>query len=403
LSRRLPIDKGYAMKVVIAHSAAPGSQRMGGTVRYVLGLLKYLSSRGVEVTLLGIRYIEQEFSKPDYSFVPVLTGPSSRLEKGLWFKYDTRLALKIRALRIPDSTIIQTGRLDTMLPFVLLYPKNPKVMISDEPLIGWARPRLGRFFPLFAAFYHILEVYCLQRIDFLVTDERTEDYFLKRYPWLATKLRMMTHSGFDLELFRPADRDSTRQHLGLDIRDQVIIFVGRIEPVKNLSLLIRAFAVVANALPQATLIVVGRGSEETELRRQVQSSHVENKVLFAGEIPHRDIPKWMNCADVLALTSIREGSPTVVKESLACGVPVVSTDVGDVQTILANDLVGRVVPADDRALAQALIEVMEMAAEKPNEVREACVAAAQPYSMEAFGERMTKVYEEALARKGYKA
>lgn len=113
--------------------------------------------------------------------------------------------------------------------------------------------------------------------------------------------------GIDLDRFRPLDRHQCRDKLGWDANDFHILFNGNSEdPVKR-PLLARDTVVA--------LIRMGSHATLHELRG----------------VPNQDVPVWLNACDVILLTSRHEGSPTIIKEALACNVPVVSVDVGDVR------------------------------------------------------------------------
>jgi len=112
--------------------------------------------------------------------------------------------------------------------------------------------------------------------------------------------------GIDLERFRALDRDACRRALGWDDRTLHVLFPANGgNPVKRPALAEAAIAAVRRLGVPATLHYL-RG------------------------VDYADVPQWLNASDLLLMTSLHEGSPTVVKEALACGVPVVSVDVGDV-------------------------------------------------------------------------
>ena len=109
------------------------------------------------------------------------------------------------------------------------------------------------------------------------------------------------------------------------------------------------------------------------------------------------MPEILNCADVLTLCSLFEGSPNIVKEALACGVPVVTTAVGDVDDYV-RDGVGFVVPKRKEEFARAIIEVLSAA--DTEHQRLACVTASSRFGFDQIGARTIAVYEEALAEMG---
>lgn len=123
------------------------------------------------------------------------------------------------------------------------------------------------------------------------------------------------------------------------IKDEfVICSVGRLESVKNFPLLIDAIKEL-----NVKLIIVGEGSEKSKLQKLVKELFLEDKVVFAGF--RKDVPEIIVNSDLCVITSDREGFSYVMAESLLLGVPLISTDVGDMKRILPSFYV---VPVNDR-------------------------------------------------------
>jgi glycosyltransferase involved in cell wall biosynthesis len=129
----------------------------------------------------------------------------------------------------------------------------------------------------------------------------------------ADKIRVIP-CGIDLEKFRPMDGAACKRQLGWDVHDFHVLFASSNgDPVKR------------PWLAKEAVALIRRGERPTELH-------------FLSGVPNADVPVWLNASDVLLLTSKHEGSPTIVKEALACSLPVVSVDVGDVaERIEATD------------------------------------------------------------------
>ncbi|MDR7420625.1 MAG: glycosyltransferase [Armatimonadota bacterium] len=166
------------------------------------------------------------------------------------------------------------------------------------------------------------------------------------------------YDGIDLEAFRPGDPAAARARLGLEGNGRVVLFVGRLVEGKGLDTLLEAFARLRAIEGGARLVLVGDGALAPVLRRRVRNLGLGDAVRFAGERPYAEIPTWMQAADVLVLPSESEGFPNVIREALACGLPVVATPVGEIPRIL-TEAVGRLVPVGDAAaLATALRDVL---------------------------------------------
>jgi glycosyltransferase involved in cell wall biosynthesis len=173
--------------------------------------------------------------------------------------------------------------------------------------------------------------------------------------------------GLDLALFRPFSQAEARQTLGLPLDGKYVLFAGgKNNPIKRYEL------------------------AENAVRRVGAEMHAQ--LLLANNVLPQHMPVYMNAADVLLLTSSREGSPNVVKEALACNLPVVSVDVGDVRQRLAG-VTGCVVCADDRAetIAAALRQVL--AAARPINGRDAV----SHLDGARLAQQIIAVYEQALA------
>jgi glycosyltransferase involved in cell wall biosynthesis len=172
------------------------------------------------------------------------------------------------------------------------------------------------------------------------------------------RLACIPCSGFSPELFRPlpaAERAMLRARLGVAAGERLVVFVGHLFPVKAVDVLLRAWALRSKAGAAGRLLLIGEGSERDRLERLAREEGVDGGVTFAGALPQRVVAEWISASDLLCLPSHSEGSPNVVVEALASGVPVVATRVGGVPELVADGANGLLVPpADPPALARAL-------------------------------------------------
>lgn len=158
-------------------------------------------------------------------------------------------------------------------------------------------------------------------------------------------------NGVDLERFQPIDQSKARKDLGLPIERRLLLSVGHLVPIKGHDIAINALA----DLPDTYLAVVGEGAERESLQELAHARGVANRVCFAGARPQAELPLWYSAADVLVLCSSREGWANVLLESMACGTPVVATDVGGTAEVLAAPESGMLMhERSSEALATAL-------------------------------------------------
>jgi glycosyltransferase involved in cell wall biosynthesis len=149
-----------------------------------------------------------------------------------------------------------------------------------------------------------------------------------------------------------------REALGLPGNRPIVLWVGRMVPVKGLDVLLEAWAAVLRTIPTALLVLVGEGDERAALERRAAS--LGDSVRFAGARPHAELADWYRAADLLVLPSRSEGVPNVLLEALACGTPFVASDVGSVASLATPEC--EVVPAESpRALAGAIARALPAA------------------------------------------
>jgi glycosyltransferase involved in cell wall biosynthesis len=172
------------------------------------------------------------------------------------------------------------------------------------------------------------------------------------------------------------------------------MFVGRLEIEKDLGFLIDSFRMALKRLPDARLVFVGDGRDRKRLEDMVKDL-TPKEVLFMGAQKPDSMPEIINCADVLALCSLYEGSPTTVKEALACGVPVVTTPVGDVTGIIRDNVIGRIVPKDAGQYSRAVVEILS--SDNVEDTRRECVKAAAAFGFDQIGARTVGLYNELLS------
>ncbi|MEK7806773.1 MAG: glycosyltransferase [Chloroflexota bacterium] len=148
--------------------------------------------------------------------------------------------------------------------------------------------------------------------------------------------------GVDLSLFRPLDQRQARDRLGLN-GGKVLLYVGRLEPLKGLELLLQTAAQLETC-HQVRMVVVGgggAGDEEVErMRRLARSLRVEELFDFVGRVDQGELPFYYNAADVCVVPSYYESFGLAALESMACGTPVVATRVGGLSTIVQHGRTG---------------------------------------------------------------
>jgi glycosyltransferase involved in cell wall biosynthesis len=171
-------------------------------------------------------------------------------------------------------------------------------------------------------------------------------------------------SGHAPEVFHPREpgiRTLLRGKLGIAGDAKVVLFVGHLAQVKGLDGLMSAWARVGRRRSdQPRLVLIGEGPERDSLVRLAEREGIASRVSFLGPLPQALVAEWLAVSDVLCLPSRSEGSPNVVVEALACGVPVVASRVGGIPDLVTSGVNGLLVPpADPARLADALMTALD--------------------------------------------
>lgn len=161
-------------------------------------------------------------------------------------------------------------------------------------------------------------------------------------------------NGVDPNVFFPEDRATARRRLGLDVAAPMLLWVGRMVPVKGLDVLLDGFAASGPVPSSSTLCLVGDGPLREDLVRRAAGLGIASRVRFVGNVTHDALGDWFRAADVTVLPSLSEGSPNVLLESIACGTPFIASAVGGVPEIADTELDVLVPPGDVAALASAI-------------------------------------------------
>lgn len=350
------------MRIVLSNA----SYKWGGVHLVTETLARGLAGRGHEVVVL---------CRPASALEERLAGvvPTEPVMKGMDLSplalWRIRRALARHRPRVVLTLMDKDVRLTAPVARAMGIPVVVR-RANDQPL---KRKRYVRFLYGPAALH-------------VANSHATRRTMLDSAPWLDPARVAVIHNGIDAAPYRaapPAD-------LGLPEGAVAIGFVGRFEERKGMLDLADAWPAVAAALPDAWLVVAGKGPLEEEARRRLEGAP---RVRWLGF--RTDVPAVMRALDVLAVPSHWEGFGLVAAEALAAGTPVVAADASSLPEIVRDGAEGRLVPPHDpAALARALVELGADAALRARMGEAGRERVRAEFSME----RMLDRYEEALER-----
>jgi len=200
----------------------------------------------------------------------------------------------------------------------------------------------------------------------------------------------------EAERFSPGPRDESRRVLGLPIEGDVVLAARRLVPRVGIDILLEAWADLGGG--ERTLVVVGDGPERHTLESRAQSLGIAGSVRFLGSVDEEHLVHCYRAADVCVVPSVAlEGFGLTILESLACGVPVIASDIdGASGTLRRFDPGSLVPPADPRPLAARIRGALD--ASDPLPPAADCRRFAECFSTSAFSARHDDVYQRAVRR-----
>jgi teichuronic acid biosynthesis glycosyltransferase TuaC len=172
-------------------------------------------------------------------------------------------------------------------------------------------------------------------------------------------------NGCDTSVFRLADRAAARAALGLDAESEIVVFVGWIAPTKGLRELVDAMEALRVSHPRLQLFCIGEGTLQAELEARVIYAGHADRIRFLGWRTPPEVASWLAAANVFCLPSYAEGCPNAVIEALACGRPVVATNVGGIPELVNSESGILVAPRDSEALARAISDALSRPWDEP--------------------------------------
>ena len=206
------------------------------------------------------------------------------------------------------------------------------------------------------------------------------------------------YTGLDRKLFRPLDREQCRARLAeqfeiaLRPEEKLVTSVGALIPRKGQALLID----MIDGMPDVHLALVGRGDDREMLAAEAKRLGVAGRVHFLGGVDHSELPIVLSASNAMALNSASEGLANAWVEALACGTPVVISDVGGARELVKSEAAGRIVPYDpgfDPApFAEAVQDVLAADYDQAD-----VAASAAHFSWEANAAALAEYYEGLVA------
>ena len=283
--------------------------------------VNYFADKGHEVHLISSRftpiyegYDARIIKNPLIRLLPRIWKVSGYLSGLLWLFQVRRLVKRIKPDIVDAHFITVCGYLGVVSGF------HPLI------LTAWGSDIL--IAPKKSPVHHYLTKYCLRKADLVVSLSSTmiEDIIKLGANKHAVKPNLI---GVDTKVFKPSNHiELMRKQLGFSISAPIIISTRNLEPIYNVETLIRAISIVRKEIPDVICIIIGDGSERSNLENLANSLYFpKNNFRFLGKLPYHAIPKYLAASDIYISTSLSDGASNALLEAMSCSLPVVVSEI----------------------------------------------------------------------------
>lgn len=397
--------KRSAPQIAICHPIDPAGHVPAGTDTFIRGILKWAPD-DLDYTLFGAssdvatrpigRATTVQLGHRSIRYWPLVPMDPNAARSGIplsvRYMWALRKLLKRGALKSFD--VFDFHRIEPVV--LMLSDARPKNVVLHQDM-SVIRDKdsdiLWRYWP---QLYESIERRLFARVHKIYSVRQSAvSRYRKLYPNFSDKFCFIP-TWVDTTIFVPpsnptecaAQRRALRRALGARENARIVVAVGRLDQQKDPLRLLETFGQVASDRSDVHLAIVGDGALRSRVETAIAARGLNDRVSLLGVQPAAEIAKLHQLSDVFIMTSAYEGMPIALLEALATGLPVVTTDVGEVRLVVRDRVNGRI--SADRCvptLAACLHEVLE---ELPKLRGEPCVRAVGPYHAATV---LRRVYE----------
>jgi len=397
------------IKIAVLYPTDPVGDVIGGIESFIRGLIK-AAPEHIEYNILGAttdpvnrpvgKWTKCQLGNKVYNYFPLCmfrnTKKRTRIPATFTHIFNAEF-------RLPDLTgfdIIESHRIEHFIsarssdkPWNLFLHNTMDIVRNKSSDIRW------KWMP---GFYFWLEKKIVNKTNslFIVREEGAELY-RRKYPSKKDSIEFVA-TNVDADLFYPVEpevkminREKLLGPYGVAKNEIVISFVGRLDSSKDPILLISSFKELLLQRNNIKLVLIGDGVLMPKLKSIVDESGLGEKFVFLGFKSAAEVAAILQVSDIFTLTSAYEGMPIALTEAMSCGLPVVTTDVGEVRKLVKPGFNGEICetrsPVDFANYLNIVCEKIALYSGAP------CIESARPFTPELVFKKVYKKYEQLVS------
>jgi len=391
------------IKCVLFDSTDVLGKRIGGAETFLRGIIKYAPD-DFEIEMIGTTANCQErplnkktsltIGKKTFSFFPVVSEKNEN--KKSYVPLSLRYTLAMKRFRFDvQGKVLFFNRIEPSIVFKNL--KVPKVVVIHNDIESQILRKNGSEvmwskIPWLYFLFEKIAFSCLDRV--YTVSEKSVTFYKEKYPKWTNKFSFLP-TWVDAEIFYTSNKEKNilKGELQLPINKKMLLYVGRLQKQKAPMRLIDTFYQYYKKDKDSVLVIIGDGNLRESIKTKIKDYGIVNNVILIPYMMQNTLRLYYQAADVMVMTSNYEGMPICVLEALACGIPVVSTKVGEVPRLVKNDCSGEIVDSFEiKDILNALNKVLNHPAVY---TKENCVNSVSEYTpakiLEPFYDTMRRL------------
>ncbi len=355
-----------------------GHLTVGGAETYLTRIAQAIGQYGIDMEICALERVGLKLAELEQAGIVVHGTP---------YGARVRQSNILTLVQTIDSIrrIVRRGRFDIVHTYLFWsdilgvtgarLAGCPRIIVGRRALHAWIHDNKVLFHGL-EQFTNVLANEVIANSEAVLRDATTNEAFLPR-------IRTVIYNGIDVTAYEPSYK--------IPIGPLRLVTVGWLAPRKGQEYAIQAIRLVHAAGVNARLVLVGSGEDETKLRQMATELGVNDMITFAGE--HPDPRPFLSSADVFLLPSRQEGFSNAILEAMACGLPVIATDVGGNAEAIVQNRGGLIVePENPEALAAAITQMGANRHELPDMGRFNRERVAERFSLKASAQSLANWY-----------
>ena len=240
----------------------------------------------------------------------------------------------------------------------------------------------------------------LKNADLITCDAKHMKEAMVKLDVDESKIKIINF-GIDVNKFSPGEKnDAIMGELGVGLRYKIVISLRNFEPIYDVKTLVQAIPAVLKEAPETIFFLIGKGTQEENLKIQAEKVGVSRNIRFIGRLPNEKLPDYLRTADIYVSTSLSDGGiASSTAEAMACELPVIITDTGDNKEWIKDSENGFVIPVKNpKILAEKIIFILknESLRKKFGQINRQIISEKNNYYIEM--EKMEELYKNLVKK-----